>query len=310
MRTPKRISSVASAAAVATLLAAAGTGLAANRTGTGAGETLTGTHDADKITGKGGDDLLKGLAGNDVYLFGNGSGVDTIQEKVTYTVAGKRKPGGKDTLSFAQATGRVEAYLIPEGGAVVNTATQSDGSQVVLGTSRVEHLVGINNPDPQVFDYLAGGAGPNVLDDGGGYYDVLIDLGGFAGDDYTPPLPASSDTFKGVAMNQFARVTDVGGAKDVVDLKPLNRGDVGLTQADAAGDRVEDDLVILSDNNTTVVFGHFATGQIEQFVFSNATVASGEIVAANGEAGSAAAARALARAPAPPDGLPIRRARR
>ena len=80
--------------------------------GTDGAETLTGTSGNDAFTGKGGNDTLKGLAGNDVYYFVEGWGNDTVEEKASYKIGGKKLPGGIDTLSFAKVSGPVHAYLI------------------------------------------------------------------------------------------------------------------------------------------------------------------------------------------------------
>jgi Ca2+-binding RTX toxin-like protein len=51
--------------------------------GTNAAETLTGTSDADVVNGLGGNDTLQGGNGGDTYLYGVGSGGDTIVESAS-----------------------------------------------------------------------------------------------------------------------------------------------------------------------------------------------------------------------------------
>ncbi len=139
-----RLSRLALAAVLAALLALPAA--AAVRFGTPASETLIGTNGADKITGDAGNDALRGLAGDDTYHFADGWGVDTLDEKRTYRVGGKTRPGGRDALSFAgvrNATAGVTVFLIPEwrsvglGGYNRAFAENEPTERVELGASAV-----------------------------------------------------------------------------------------------------------------------------------------------------------------------------
>ena len=252
----------ASALAAAALVLAGGTALGAVRIGTDGDETLVGTHKADRLEGKGGTDLLKGLAGNDRYVFGNGWGTDRLVEKAVYTVDGTTRPGGADTLDFSRVTaGRVEVYLVPEGGTYSNVAVGGDGDMVILGASPVENVVGgafKGSFDAQSFDFLTGGAGPNTIDSGGGGDDDLGDIGGTLGDPSfgIPELPPSDDTYRGLARNAgIVNVWDWGGA-DTVDLRPLRSDEVAESPFDLDGDGVHESLLIVADNVSVVLVGH------------------------------------------------------
>ena len=59
--------------------------------GTAAAETITGTSVPDTIDGRGGDDILRGKEGSDTYIYGVGSGNDTIEEDGTGSEVDKLK---------------------------------------------------------------------------------------------------------------------------------------------------------------------------------------------------------------------------
>src|SRR5262249_19203279 len=71
--------SVLTAADVDAIIASSGSGHVTHR-GTNAAETIVGTGVDDIFDGRGGNDLLQGGWGSDTYLYGVGSGNDTIQD--------------------------------------------------------------------------------------------------------------------------------------------------------------------------------------------------------------------------------------
>src|SRR5215217_258830 len=85
--------------------------LSALRIGTDGAGQLVGTIGADELTGKADNDLLRGLAGNDIYFFRDSWGLDTLDDRATYVVGGKRVSGGVDTLNFARTTRGVSGYM-------------------------------------------------------------------------------------------------------------------------------------------------------------------------------------------------------
>jgi hypothetical protein len=231
------------------------------RLGSDAEETLTGTHKADQITGGGGNDTLKGKAGNDTYYFANGWGTDTLVERATYNVGGKKKPGGRDTLSFRGVTaGAVDGSLVRQWGPDFNQvfSNTGGGQRVDLRESVVENIVGTRSTNN---DTLAGGGEANTLSTGGGSGDTLFDYGGWKdGAEGHPGLPVSSDTFRGAAANtDIVFVQDWGGAKDVLDLRPLASDEVYLAAVDCDADPAQECLQVVTGigDGTVLVQGQF-----------------------------------------------------
>lgn len=256
--------------------------------GTNGPETLAGTNGADRIVGLGGNDRLQGLAGNDAYIFGNGWGGDILVEKPTYLVNGKKVAGGNDTLDFRGFTGGgVVVGLVPEWRGVSPAYSAADANStadfVALGASRVENVIG--SPDG---DFFTGGAGPNRLVTGGSTpIETLRDFGGWNdGPGGLPELPASNDTFAGVAANSGpVLITDFGGAADAIDFRPLRLGQIYLSQVNGDGDPEGENLRVLTGVGAAgevVVIGHFGEvaslapagqqGRIETLLFADATV--------------------------------------
>jgi len=294
-RTRRVRSAVAVVAIVGALVLAGAPALAALRMGTDNPEVLVGTHGKDQLTGLGGGDLLKGLAGNDTYYFADGWGNDTIEEKARYKVAGKQVPGGTDTLSFKGVSGGggVTVYLIPQWGPGFSDASGPGGETVALGASVVENVVG----EQVAGDVIAGGAGKNTLQPGGGSVqsDALADFGGWNdGAGGNPELPASDDTYKGFGQNSGTiTVGDYGGAGDVVDLRPLASGDVYLAAVDfdLDGSGVKESLqIVFGPSSQVLILGHFSEfstytadygqhGQVETVLFADGPVNAGAAAA-------------------------------
>jgi hypothetical protein len=156
---------------------------------------------------------------------------------------------------------------------------------VDLGPSgRVENVVGGGQSDE-----LDGGSANNTLSGGPGGSDYLGDLGGDRG------LAVSNDTYKGFVSEGSDTVEDYGGTSDRLDLRPLESTGVtydarNYDSNDATGSNGNESLLITINGQSEVkVKGHFApyvvdevvsgtqSGRIEQIVFSNETVTSGEV---------------------------------
>jgi hypothetical protein len=299
------------ALAAATLMVAGGTALGALRLGTDGADILVGTSGGDFFRPKGGADVLRGLAGNDVYEFENGWGRDAVEEKARYKVDGKTVPGGKDTLSFAKVTNSgIGLILVRQWDRnYAFTFVDDAANRVDLGSSSVEKVVG-----SPATDHLTGGGEANLLDGGGGPGDQLYDYGGWRdGADRNPGLPASSDTFAGVAANTagMAMVQDWGGSADVVDLRPLRLADVYIDRIQSDGDPEVEGLQIVTGPDQWVwipgQFGEYLDrtersgqhGQIEKLVFADVTIDAGEVAglaAASARAGGDGKNRTLAAA--------------
>ena len=130
-------------------------GRSATISGTPGDDRLTGTPGPDVIVGGGGNDTIDGRGADlgEDRLCG-GAGNDTIDAGSRTTIDGG---GGKDTVSFAAATGSggVRAHLGIHGGPGETTS----GDRFLS----VENILG--SPGNDIF---AGGEGVNVIDGGGG----------------------------------------------------------------------------------------------------------------------------------------------
>lgn len=275
------------ASALAMVVLGGGPALAETRVGTDGSDVLVGTHRADQIEGKGGDDVLKGLAGNDVYVFANGWGEDTLEEKALYRVGGKRRPGGVDTLDFSAVTGSgVDVVLGPSGLEGANAATGPAGEMLKLGTSRVENVIGTQGKT----DKLVGGVGKNTLQTGGGLDDILVDLGGYHdGPQGRPEVPASDDAYLGAGQNTgHVFVQDHGGSGDVLDLRPIVLEDAHLARIDMDRNETRETLQIVTGPDTQVLVGGYfgafqgmsdGQGRVEKLVFADGTFSASSEVA-------------------------------
>ena len=298
MRTTRRTRSVILAAGVvaAFLVSSAQVG-AVVKVGTPNGEVLTGTHGRDQLTGAGGNDTLRGLAGNDLYYFDDNYGTDTLEERASYTVGGKKVAGGVDTLSFLATNGNMAGRFIPQWGPHNNFANGGGGS-VDLGTSPVENVI----LGGSSYDWFEGGPAKNTLQPGGGTTDWLYDLGGWVdGGDPSRNLPASNDVFKGFARNTGTDYVADWGGTDVVDLRPFSTEDVYIAAFSADGDDdTEESLqIVTSDTTQVVLVGHFGPyayltsdfgqqGRIETLIFADATLSGPSAAQALGAAAAEA----------------------
>ena len=215
---------------VAALLAllVASPAFSALRIGTKNAETLTGTKGNDHLTGAEGNDLLKGLAGNDTYFFADDWGVDELVEK----------PGeGTDTLNFRGVrTSALDIHLVREWDPTFSTMF-ADGPggaidfSTAAGQATIEKVIGGQGDG----DLIETGSGPHTLQPGGGANDEMHDAGGYNdGPGGLPDVPVSNDIFKGFGDNTGTDlVFDLGGTKDVVDMRPFSTDDVYISRFDA-----------------------------------------------------------------------------
>ena len=132
--------------------------------GDGDDEVITGPGVSAELRGNGGDDVLTGGAGNDTLL--GGSGDDLLEGGAgNDNFDGGSNDAGGDTVSYAEATGGVEVYLLyPE--------------RDVGGGQGFDELVNIENLIGSAFDdRLVGDGGNNVLTGGSGD-DIIKGKGG------------------------------------------------------------------------------------------------------------------------------------
>jgi Ca2+-binding RTX toxin-like protein len=235
--------------------------------GTSGNDTLNGTFDPDTLDGGPGNDTLNGGGNSDTYIFGIGSGSDTISGESDSSATDTIKLVGLNpadvTLSRVvqdlavtinstgekitvvghfYGTGDGIEQIAFENGTVWNRATiQSEAW--IRGTSGNDTLNGTFDPDT-----LDGGAGNDALN------------GGAGGDTYIFGVGSGIDT---IGENSDS------GATDTVRLVGLNPSDVTLG-------RSGNDLVvgINATGEQVTVVGHFfgTFNGIEQIVFADQTV--------------------------------------
>ncbi|MGA0599282.1 calcium-binding protein [Caulobacter sp. KR2-114] len=241
---------------------------------TSGADTVVGFWGADILHGGAGDDVLQGLGGNDTYVFGKGSGHDTIQESVpgtyddqtdmvlfdntvddagvSFTRSGSDlvigMAGTSDTLTvknqFGATTSEVESFQFANGDILtmadvyqrVVNAQETPGADTITGTRLADTLQGYAGDDT-----LSGGAGGDTYVFGRGYgHDTLEDRG------------------------------DNGGAADVVQLLAgVSPSDVHLTQSG-----LNLNIAIAGTTDRLTVVGYFSGGTdgIEQIRFTDGTV--------------------------------------
>lgn len=250
---------------------------------TSGNDAVTGYWNADVLDGGAGNDTLHGLGGNDTYLFGFGSGHDTIRETfevyegsqdslafkvgviqadVSFSRVGNdlvaTLAGGQDSVTiqefFLREEREVEVFTFADGSsldraqvaALALAAQTSAGHDVILGGWRA--------------DVLAGGQGDDVLSGGGG------------GDTY-----------------QYA----AGDGRDIIADGGDTTGDVialgaGILPSTVVLYRVGVDLVIETpggDQNAILVRRQFSTSnssdRIETLAFADGTVWGATDISAN-----------------------------
>ncbi|CUS31830.1 calcium-binding protein [Candidatus Nitrospira nitrificans] len=191
--------------------------------GTSGDETLTGTNADDRFVGGEGNDRLEGKGGDDRYIFGRGSGQDTIIDRA----------GTSDTIEWAADVLPSEVTVTRSGDdlelTITGTTDRVTVSEFFLADPfRIEV---VRFADGTVWDaaFLAesvqsrvtGTAGPDGLD-GTAADDLLM---GFAGDDHLTGLAGDDYLDGGTGID-----TMVGGPGDDVYV------------ADATGDEVTENL--------------------------------------------------------------------
>jgi Ca2+-binding RTX toxin-like protein len=191
--------------------------------GTSGDETLTGTNANDRFVGGAGNDRLEGKGGDDRYVFGRGSGQDTIVDRA----------GTLDTVEWAADVLPSDVTITRSGYDLVLTITGPTDRVTVsefflADTFRIE---AVRFADGTVWDaaFLAeavqhrvtGTAGPDVLD-GTAADDLLM---GFAGDDRLTGLAGDDHLDGGTGIDTMA-----GGLGDDVYV------------VDATGDAVTENL--------------------------------------------------------------------
>jgi Ca2+-binding RTX toxin-like protein len=171
-------------------------------TGTSADDTLFGTAVTDVIDGAAGNDTLSGREGSDTYLFGRGSGSDSVADQDPQRGGGDRLLLGAGIavsdliatryrsdlvlrISGAFDSMRLKDYFVPGATDAVELIELSDGTR--LSRTDIDALLPLHVGEP-----LLGGAGNDVL-----YGTTAAELlDGGAGDD-AMYADAGDDILKG-----------------------------------------------------------------------------------------------------------------
>ncbi|WP_459724434.1 calcium-binding protein, partial [Sideroxyarcus sp. TK5] len=219
--------------------------------GTSAADSLIGAYDADAFDGLGGNDTLNGGAGNDVYLFGIGSGQDTIIENDVTA-------GNTDTIRLKAGVLPSDVTLSRDNNALIlsingttdkiSVANWSTGSQYRI--ERIEFLDGPNGTIGTVWDNTvfpqAQLLGTSAADSLIGAYDadVIDGLGG-------------NDTLNGGAGNDVY-LFGIGSGQDNITENDATSGNTDTIRLKAG---VQPSDVTLIRTNTSLVLTINSTGE-------------------------------------------------
>ena len=234
--------------------------------GTSGNDTLTGTFDADMIDGGPGNDAMNGWAGGDTYLYGAGSGNDTIAEN--------SDSGATDTV---QLTGLNTSDVLLSRNAqdLIISINATGETLTVVGHfyGTFEGIEQIAFANGTIWDRatimqnisIRGTAGDDTIN-GTGDADTIDGLGG----NDTLNGGANSDTYIyriGSGNDTIAEHSD-SGATDTVRFIGLNVPDVTLSRS--AQDPI---IAINASGETLTVVGHFygTFEGIEQIAFADGT---------------------------------------
>jgi len=245
--------------------------------GGGGNDTLYGGANNDILDGGAGNDFLRGDAGNDTYLFGRGSGQDTVSN--FDTTVGRRdiiqladginqsdiavsRSGSDLVLSIIGTTDtlRVSSYFNGDGtaGYAVDAIQFADGSGWDIATVKNKVLQGTAGNDTLSAyaagsvlsglggnDTLYGSSGSDTLDGGDGADSLYGGTGndvlqGGIGNDYLQG-DAGNDTYlfgRGSGQDYIYNYDTTAGRRDTVNLA------ADINPADVFASRLNDDLIL------------------------------------------------------------------
>ncbi len=179
-----------------------------NLTGNSIAQTLTGNNGNNVLDGGGGGDSMRGYAGDDTYVINsssdlvfeaNGQGNDTINARVSYTLAAGQSV---ETLKFTSVSGTGNLNLT--GNAVAQTITGNNGNNILDGKGGADILRGYGGADSFKFSTALGAS--NI--------DHIVD---FSVADDTIRLDQTIFSELGLGTLNPAAYKDIGVAGAVVD---------------------------------------------------------------------------------------------
>jgi len=234
--------------------------------GTSAGETIDGSSSGDTIDGRGGNDTLVGHGGNDTYLYGVGSGNDTVVEGVAASdgngdsvkLVGLNladiqigRSGNDLVLKILSSNESLRIQNQFSGDNGIETFTFADGSS--LTRAQIQAMAAIFGTSAS--ENISGTSGADTIDGGGGN-DYIT--GGDGGDTYLYGAGSGSDT---IAESS----SDTG--TDVVRLLALNPSNVTFIHANNSNHL---QIQINSTGEILTVLDQFnGTNGIEQVLFAD-----------------------------------------
>jgi Ca2+-binding RTX toxin-like protein len=284
-------------------------GIANRLYGYAGNDNLNGGSGNDILDGGAGDDYLRGNAGNDTYVFGRGSGHDTL---IAYDITAGRvdtlrleglnpsdirleKWNGADVGLVIVATGEwinLQGYLNGSSyqlnaikfadGTVWDQATLLAQAFNMFGTPGNDTLTGANGIANRLYGYagndnLNGGSGNDILD-GGADDDYLRGnagndtLDGGAGDDFLMGN-AGNDTYvfgRGSGHDTLIAYDTTAGRIDTLLLEGLNPSDIRLEKWNGA----DVGLVIVDTGEWINLQGYLngSTYQLNAVKFADGTI--------------------------------------
>jgi Ca2+-binding RTX toxin-like protein len=230
----------------------------------------------DKISGVKGDDTTDGGGGSDTYSYREGWGTDTLIDS----------GGSADHLNFSAvasaSTYGVLVHLTPEKGfnqvSVLNSAERVNLSG---SSTLVEKVTGTS-----AYDYINTSQAANTLKPGPGAGGATLrDYAGCTSSfDCSTPIPASSDTYTGLAASGYGHIAieDFGGTADRLVLPFASTDAYFEAQSAGDGDTALDNLMIFTSSTDYVRISgqldpaHSQKGHIEQIQFTDETIAIGD----------------------------------
>jgi Ca2+-binding RTX toxin-like protein len=234
--------------------------------GTSGADTITGTDASETFNGLGGDDSLGGAAGSDTYIFGVGSGNDTITENAYQSGTDTARLVGLNSadVTFSRSGNDLLIKIISSGEVLKALYQFADTNN---GLDQIQFADGTLWDRAQISDaaWVRGTSGNDTINGTGN--DEIFDGG--AGDDVIAGS-TGSDTY----------IFGIGSGNDTVtELDYLSGTDtarlIGLNSSDVTFSRTGNDLTVTinSSGETLKAINQFgSTSGFDQIQFADGTL--------------------------------------